>query len=257
MERAVSRSREEALVIPPRHVLAADCPGALKHAAPTQAQDVLEDRDRMLDTQIAARGVRDGWVLHALRTVPREEFVPTSLRPFAYDDEPLPIGAGQTISQPYVVAVMTELVRPTPAKRALEIGTGSGYAAAVLATIVSEVYTLERIAELATGAAQCLSRLGYRNVRVRHGDGTLGWPEQAPFDAIIVTAGGPAVPPALRAQLAIGGRLVMPVGTTPAFQHLVRVTRRAFDDYASEDLEEVAFVPLIGRQGWPETARAT
>ena len=147
-------------------------------AAPSRARHVVEQRDWMVDTQIAGRGVRDGWVLHALRTVPREEFVPASLRPFAYDDGPLPISAGQTISQPYVVAVMTEMVRPTPAKRALEIGTGSGYAAAVLATIVSEVSTVERIAKLATTAKRCLSRLGYRNVRIRHGAARSGGPSR-------------------------------------------------------------------------------
>jgi protein-L-isoaspartate(D-aspartate) O-methyltransferase len=206
----------------------------------------------MVDTEIAGRGIRDPWVLHAMRTVPREAFVPASLQESAYDDRPLPIGEAQTISQPYVVAVMTEVVQPKPGNRALEIGTGSGYAAAVLATIVSDVYTVERLEPLAKASGRRLADLGYRNVHVFHGDGTLGWPEHAPYDAIIVTAGGPRVPSALLDQLAIGGRLVMPVGPTHRFQRLRRVTRRALDDYAHEDLEAVAFVPLIGEQGWPD-----
>ena len=140
-----------------------------------------ELRERMVDTQIARRGIRDPWVLHAMRTVPREAFVPASLVECAYDDGPLPIGDEQTISQPYVVAAMTELVQPWPGSRALEIGTGSGYAAAVLATIVSDVYTVERLGPLARAAKQRLASLGYRNVHVLHGDGTLGWPEHAPY----------------------------------------------------------------------------
>jgi protein-L-isoaspartate(D-aspartate) O-methyltransferase len=204
----------------------------------------------MVETQIAGRGIRDSWVLHAMRTVPRERFIPPSLEEAAYDDGPLPIGEGQTISQPYIVALMTEAVQPRPGDRALEIGTGSGYAAAVLATIVSEVYTVERLGPLADGARRDLAALGYRNVHVLHADGTLGWPEHAPYDAIIVTAGGPFVPPPLLEQLAIGGRLIMPVGSVARFQRLVRVTRMAADKYAREELEEVAFVPLIGEQGW-------
>jgi len=216
----------------------------------------LSRRERMVETQIAARGVRDPWVLHAMRTVPREAFVPASMRESAYDDEPLPIGEGQTISQPYVVAVMTEAVRPKPGDRVLEIGTGSGYAAAVLATIVSEVYTVERLVRLADSARRCLADAGYRNVHVLHGDGSLGWPEHAPYNAVVVTAGGPRVPEALLDQLAIGGRLIMPVGSLQRFQRLVRVVRPAADTYDYEDLEEVAFVPLIGQQGWRETEPA-
>jgi protein-L-isoaspartate(D-aspartate) O-methyltransferase len=211
----------------------------------------------MVDVDIAGRGIRDPWVLHAMRTVPREAFVPASLRQYAYDDGPLPIAGGQTISQPYVVAAMTEAVHPTPGNRALEIGTGSGYAAAVLATIVSDVYTVERLAELAGSAERCLAGLGYRNVHVLHANGTVGWPEHAPYDAIVVTAGGPRVPAALLDQLAIGGRLIMPVGPTHLFQHLARVTRRGLDDYIHEELEAVAFVPLIGVEGWPDEASAT
>jgi protein-L-isoaspartate(D-aspartate) O-methyltransferase len=224
--------------------------------AQIDAEEFLRRREWMVDADIAGRGLRDPRVLHAMRTVAREAFVPASLRQYAYDDGPLPIGGGQTISQPYVVASMTEAAHPTPADRALEIGTGSGYAAAVLATIVSEVYTVERVAELASSADRRLARLGYRNVHVRHANGTVGWPEHGPYDAIIVTAGGPSVPPALLDQLAIGGRLIMPVGRTHLFQHLVRVTRRAVGDYVHEELEPVAFVPLIGVQGWRDEASA-
>ena len=233
--------------------------GPRRHAskAPGRTRDFLEQRERMVDTQIAARGLRDPWVLHAMRTVPREAFVPASLENSAYDDAPLPIGQDQTISQPYVVAVMTEAVQPKPGNRALEIGTGSGYAAAVLGTIVSQVYTVERLGRLAVTAERRLAHLGYRNVHVLHADGTLGWAEHAPYEAVIVTAGGPRVPPSLLDQLAIGGRLIMPVGSTHLFQHLVRVIRKGLDDYAYEDLEGVAFVPLIGEQGWPDAGLAT
>jgi protein-L-isoaspartate(D-aspartate) O-methyltransferase len=163
----------------------------------------------MVETQIAARGIRDPWVLHAMRTVPREGFIPASLQESAYDDGPLPIGEGQTISQPYVVAVMTQAVRPKPGHRALEIGTGSGYAAAVLATIVSEVYTVERLGQLAEVLNDTWPRWLSQCSRA-HGDGTLGWPEHAPYDAIIVTAG-----PLCRRRSSSSrhrGRLIMPVG---------------------------------------------
>jgi len=214
------------------------------------SRDLRVERERMVETQIAARGIRDPWVLHAMRTVPRERFIPSSLEAAAYDDGPLPIGEDQTISQPYVVALMTEAVQPRPGDRALEIGTGSGYAAAVLATIVAEVYTVERLGGLAQEAERSLAAVGYRNVHVLHGNGTLGWPEHAPYDAIIVTAGGPFVPEPLLEQLGIGGRLIMPVGSGLGLQRLVRVTRRTADDYAREELEAVSFVPLIGERGW-------
>ena len=219
--------------------------------------DFKVQRDQMVETQIAARGIRDPAVLEAMRVIPREAFVPESAVPFAYQDGPLAIAEGQTISQPYVVAAMTEAVGPKPGDCALEIGTGSGYAAAVLAQIVSEVYTVERLAGLAESARRRLAELGYENVHVRCGDGTLGWPEHAPYDAIIVTAGGPGVPPALLAQLTVGGRLVMPVGATPRFQRLIRVKRAAENKYDYERLEEVAFVPLIGEQGWKNGGSAT
>jgi protein-L-isoaspartate(D-aspartate) O-methyltransferase len=215
-----------------------------------------DERRRMVETQIAERGVRSPAVLAAMGTVPRESFVPANLAPYAYDDEPLPIGERQTISQPYIVAFMTEALRLAPGDRVLEIGTGSGYAAAVLAEIVAEVYTVERLVPLAESARRRLADLGYTNVHVRCANGTLGWPEHAPYDAIVVTAGGPEVPKALLDQLAVGGRLVMPVGALPYGQRLVRVVRTGPDDYAREDLGDVAFVPLIGAEGWPDAPAA-
>ena len=208
-------------------------------------------RRHMVEQQLVARGIRDARVLEAMRTVPREAFLAPWQAACAYDDGPLPIGEGQTISQPYVVAFMIEAVAPMADDRALEIGTGSGYSAAVLAQIVAEVYAVERIPALADAAAARLAALGYRSVQVRCGDGTLGWPEHAPYDVIVITAGGPRVPPALLDQLAPGGRLVMPVGDDPRFQRLVRVWRRPDGSLVEEALESVAFVPLIGEQGWP------
>ena len=212
-------------------------------------------RERMVDRQIRHRGVRDDAVLSAMLEVPRERFVPESLVSLAYDDRPLPIGEGQTISQPYIVAMMTEALRLRRRDRVLEIGTGSGYAAAVLATIAAEIYTIERIQNLAESARKRLAALGYSNVHVRYGDGSLGWPAHAPYDAIIVTASGPDVPTALLEQLAVGGRLVMPIGKLE-HQRLVRVERTGPECYPREILEPVVFVPLIGAQGWPETGDA-
>lgn len=203
----------------------------------------------MVDRDIAARGVDDDAVLAAMRTVPRERFCPANVARFAYDDSPLPIGEGQTISQPFIVAAMAAAAQLRPGSRVLEIGTGSGYGAAVLAEIASEVWTIERIAPLADRARRTLADTGYDTVHVVCGDGTLGLPDQAPFDAIIVTAGGPAVPDALVEQLADGGSLVIPVGAEPRDQRLVRVTRRG-DHLVEEDLGAVRFVPLVGDQGW-------
>lgn len=208
------------------------------------------ERGRMISTQLVARGITDPLVLQAMREVPRERFVPASMVDRAYHDGPLPIGHGQTISQPYIVAAMTAAARLKPGVRVLEIGTGSGYGAAVLSRIAAEVYTVERVSALATDASARLSRMGYANVHVREGDGTLGWPEHAPYDAILVTASGPRAPEALLEQLAVGGRLVMPVGVSLA-QRLVRVTRTEADEYQYDDLEGVTFVPLIGAEGWP------
>jgi protein-L-isoaspartate(D-aspartate) O-methyltransferase len=217
--------------------------------------DLSRARTRMVDIQIARRGVRDRHVLDAMRRVPRDAFVEPGFEEFAYEDGPLPIGEGQTISQPYVVALMIEAAEVQPGERVLEVGAGSGYAAAVLSQIAGQVYAIERHATLAEGAERRLGKLGYDNVQLRVGDGTKGWPEAAPFDAILVSAGGPDVPQALKEQLAIGGRLVIPVGAEERQQKLLRITRTAADAYEEEDLGGVAFVPLIGEQGWAEDGR--
>ena len=217
----------------------------------TPTREAISERDRMVLEQIASRGVDDSLVLGAMRAVPREDFVPSDLAEYVYEDGPLPIGHGQTISQPYIVAVMTAAARLSPGDRVLEIGTGSGYGAAVLSEIAGEVYTVERIEALADSARERLAALGYGNVHVRCGDGTLGWVEEAPYDAIIVTAGGPIVPRALLDQLKPGGRLVMPLGSDPRSQRLIRRTRTGPETYTHDDLEWVTFVPLIGEQGWP------
>lgn len=209
-------------------------------------------RERMVKRQIAGRGVRSERVLAAMRKVPRERFLPRGQGVFAYDDSPLPIGDGQTISQPYIVAYMADSLALEGGEKVLEIGTGSGYAAAVLAEIAAEVYTIERIEGLATIAGTVLEDLGYTNVHVRCGDGTLGWPEEAPFDGIVVSAGGPDVPDTLKHQLKTGGRLIIPVGRSKAYQQLVRVTRVGEDEFQTEDLVPVRFVPLVGEEGWSE-----
>ncbi len=216
----------------------------------SQTSDLDEKRREMVERQIAGRGVRSQAVLDAMGKVRREGFVPSYLGEFAYDDTPLPIEEEQTISQPYIVAVMIEALELEGSERVLEIGTGSGYAAAVLAEIASEVFTIERHAGLARTAEERLAAHGYGGVRVRCGDGTRGWPEQAPFDAIVVAAGGPVVPEALKEQLEIGGRLVIPVGEKVGRQSLVRITRHAETEYEREDLGAVRFVPLIGEEGW-------
>jgi protein-L-isoaspartate(D-aspartate) O-methyltransferase len=213
--------------------------------------DFADLRKQMVERQLRGRGIGDALVLDAMAEVPREAFLSPNLREFAYEDTPLPIAEGQTISQPYIVAMMIEALALTGGERVLEIGAGSGYAAAVLGRIAGEVYTIERHGTLAARAAQHLEELGYDNVRVIHADGSGGWPEGAPYHAIVVAAGGPAVPPTLREQLAVGGRLVMPIGPTPRLQELVRVTRLDVDDYRQEDLADVRFVPLIGREAWP------
>jgi protein-L-isoaspartate(D-aspartate) O-methyltransferase len=211
-------------------------------------------REEMVD-QIAGMGVRDPRVLAVMRKVPRHEFVPASQRDAAYDDGPLPIGEGQTISQPFIVAYMTEAAQLKGGERVLEIGTGSGYGAAVLAEIAAHVVSVERIATLAERARATLGRLGYRNVEVVVGDGTLGWAAGAPYEAILVTAGGPFVPPSLRAQLRPGGRLVMPVGREMYGQTLVRVTRGQNAEDREEQLSLVSFVPLIGAEGFEDASR--
>jgi protein-L-isoaspartate(D-aspartate) O-methyltransferase len=209
----------------------------------------------MVDAQIAARGVRDRNVLEAMRQVPREEFVLPGFEEFAYEDGPLPIGEGQTISQPYIVALMIEAAEIGPGDRVLEVGAGSGYAAAVMSRIADKVYAIERHAALGEAARRRAAKLGYGNLDLRIGDGTKGWPEAAPFDAILVAAGGPHVPKALKDQLAVGGRLVIPVGEHDYAQRLLKVTRRGEADFDEENLGAVAFVPLVGEQGWAEDGR--
>ena len=206
-------------------------------------RDFAEEREHMVSAQIEARGVRDPRLLRALRAIPRHEYVPPEQRSHAYEDRPLPIGAGQTISQPYIVAVMTELLELDGSEKVLEIGTGSGYQAAVLAALAREVYSIEIVSELARRAAADLARQGHTNVHVRDGDGYRGWPEQAPFDAIIVTAAPGHVPEPLVEQLAIGGRMVLPVGDVS--QDLVLVTRTE-DGVRQERLLGVRFVPMTG-----------
>ena len=206
-------------------------------------------RARMVETQIVARGVRDERVLDAMRTIPRHLFVPTHARAQAYADRPLPIGQGQTISQPYIVAAMTELLAPETSDRILEIGTGSGYQTAILAALSREVVSIERHPELADQASRVLGELRIGNVDVRVGDGTEGYPNGGLFDRILVTAGAPAVPGSLKAQLARGGRLVIPVGPSH-FQHLLVIERRG-EEFVETQRDACVFVPLIGREGWP------
>lgn len=209
-------------------------------------------RADMVERQVRARGVTDVRVLDAMRRVPRERFVPPHLRHLAYEDKALPIASGQTISQPYIVGFMIEALQLQASERVLEVGTGSGYAAAVLSLIAGEVWTIERHASLAAAAADRLGNEGFENVHVRCGDGTLGWPEHAPFDAIVITAGGPEVPPTLSTQLTIGGRLVMPIGESVEHQRLVRITRDGPDEFRRTDLINVRFVPLIGAEAWED-----
>ena len=208
--------------------------------------DSAGSRERMVAAQVARRGVADLRVLAAMRAVPREAFVAEGMEEFAYEDSPLPIAEGQTISQPYIVALMIEAARLEPGARVLDVGTGSGYAAAVLSRIAGKVYTIERHRPLMEVARERFARLGYRNIEVRHGDGTLGWSEAAPIDAILVAAGGPEVPEALRRQLKIGGRMIIPIGKLGDMQELVRVTRDGEKSFHEEDLGPVTFVPLIG-----------
>ena len=216
--------------------------------------DYADARQRMVERQIERRGISDARLLAAMRKVPRERFVPEDLREFAYDDTALPIELRQTISQPYIVAEMIAAAKIAPEDTALEIGTGSGYAAAIMAELARKVITIERHAPLAETARVRLA--GYGNVEVVTGDGTLGWPAGAPYQAIIAAAGGPGLPEAWRDQLAVGGRLIMPVGDSPRRQRLIRVSRVTADRFDEESLGDVMFVPLIGAQGWLEDESA-
>lgn len=204
----------------------------------------------MVDDQIVGRGVKDERVLAALRRVPRHEFLPEAIRGMAYADNALPLGEGQTMSQPYMVAIMTELLGLTGAERVLEIGTGSGYQAAILAELCSKVYTVERVKSLAEKARATLDRLGYQNVAIKIYDGTYGWKEMAPFDAIMVTAGAPEIPAPLVEQLKDGGRMVIPVGERYG-QTLLKVVKTAEGPITERSIPCV-FVPLIGNHGWKE-----
>jgi protein-L-isoaspartate(D-aspartate) O-methyltransferase len=243
---------ERQILVPLFSILLLQC-APFRHELPSLAtvsaqssadsEEQREARQRMVEEQIAARGVRDTRVLAAVRKIPRHLFVPPQMQSYAYADEPLPIGYGQTISQPYIVAFMSEALELKPQDRVLEIGTGSGYQAAVLAELAREVYSIEIVEPLGKEAAERLKRLGYTNVKVRIGDGYRGWPEAAPFDAIMVTAAPNHVPPALVEQLREGGRLVLPVGRF--FQDLIRI-RRTPEGTRQESLLPVRFVPMVG-----------
>jgi protein-L-isoaspartate(D-aspartate) O-methyltransferase len=227
-------------------------------ARPKEVDPHAQDRALMVARHLEARGISDPLVLAAMGEVPREDFVSEPLKEFAYEDSALPIEAGQTISQPYIVARMIELLELQPGDKVLEVGAGSGYAAAVVSSIASQVYAVERHEELARHARERLERLGYDNVEILCGDGTKGLPDQAPFDAILVSAGGPQVPEALKRQLAIGGRLVIPVGRG-MHQTLLQIRRIDENTFEENDFGDVTFVPLIGAEGWnePETAKET
>ncbi|MFN3253808.1 protein-L-isoaspartate(D-aspartate) O-methyltransferase [Roseibium album] len=209
-----------------------------------------ENRENMVLRQLEGRGIRDGRILAAMRKVPRHRFVSQRLQDHAYRDMPLAIGHYQTISQPHVVALMCELLQLSETDTALEIGTGSGYAAAVLSQLCEKVVTVERIPELANKARSTLVEAEVPNVEIHCGDGSLGFPDQAPYDAILVSAGAPTTPDSLMQQLKPGGRLVIPVGTTQSRQDLLRIRRTSETSFETENLGGVAFVPLIGEMGW-------
>ncbi len=207
-------------------------------------------RNDMVNTQLIPRGIRDPRVLAAFRKVPRHRFVPSHLWNEAYGDYPLPIGEDQTISQPYIVALMTEIMEPREGDRVLEIGLGSGYQAAILAELVALVFSIDRVGLLADKAREALEAMGYKNIKTRVGDGTQGWPEEAPFEGIIVTAAAPQVPRPLTEQLALGGRLVIPVGDR--YSQTLTLVRKTRDGLKYEYHGGCRFVPLIGKYGWQE-----
>ncbi|MGQ0674728.1 MAG: protein-L-isoaspartate(D-aspartate) O-methyltransferase [Rhodospirillales bacterium] len=221
----------------------APTPDALARARAAMVEVVAEEV--LWTNRFLGKTALDPGVIEAMGAVPREEFVPAELAEFAYDNRPLPIGQGQTISQPYIVAVMTDLLGPRPGHRVLEVGTGCGYQAAVLARLVAQVYSVETVPELAEQAAERLKRLGIANVLVRQGDGNKGWPEHAPYDGVIVTAAAPGVPPALVQQLGPGGRLVIPLGPRGGEQDLVVIRKEADGALDRRVVLPVAFVPLV------------
>ncbi len=226
-------------------VLTAACGGGEEvEQAGSERDPVESSRQRMVDEQLRRRGITDPAVLHAMAAVPRHEFLPESQRPLAYTDQPLPISQGQTISQPYIVALMTQVLELKPGESVLEIGTGSGYQAAVLAEITDHVYTIEILEPLAVRARETLQRLGYRNVLVRLGDGYRGWPEYAPFDAIVVTAAPDHIPQPLVDQLKVGGRMVIPIGSY--FQELILLRKGADGNLTRQGVIPVRFVPMVG-----------
>lgn len=214
--------------------------------------DFAAEREAMVERQIESRGIHDPKILEAFRAVPREEFLSEEYRDLAYGDHPLPIEAGQTISQPYIVALMIEAAEIKPGDTVLEVGAGSGYAAAVMSRIAGKVIAIERQGELVKVAKERIDRLGYDNVRIVEGDGTRGCPDEAPFDAILAAASGSHVPKTLVEQLADGGRIVMPVGDPSWIQKLVKVTKGPAGKLITEDLGGVRFVPLIGEEGWTD-----
>jgi protein-L-isoaspartate(D-aspartate) O-methyltransferase len=218
-----------------------------------EAADFRADRERMVREQIESRGITNAQVLAAMRQVPRHEFVPEQWIDAAYEDHPLPIGYGQTISQPYIVALMSELLQPARGAKILEVGTGSGYQAAILAEMGAEVWSIEILEPLAKEAAVRLKRVGYDKVHVKRGDGYLGWPEQAPFEGIIVTAGAGQIPPPLVGQLKPGGRMVIPVGEEHAEQSLLLVEKALDGKISTHNVAPVLFVPLT-REGTPTSS---
>ena len=220
--------------------------------AVVQSEDRSAERERMVTSQVARRGVTDPRVLDAMRQVPREAFVNAGMEEFAYEDSPLPIASGQTISQPYIVALMIQAARIRSGDRVLEVGSGSGYAAAVISRIAGHVFGIERQHTLVEVARERLRRLGYDNIEIVEGDGTRGWPNAAPYNAILAAASGSHVPQPLVDQLAPGGRLVMPLGEPGWVQELVKVTKGPGDKLVRENLGGVRFVPLIGEEGWKD-----
>jgi len=212
--------------------------------------DFAEERLAMVRAQLIPRGIADERVLDAMKRVPRHEFIPRDMADQAHDDCPLPIGNAQTISQPYIVALMTECLKLKGDEKVLEIGTGSGYQLAILAELALDAYSVERIASLAGKAEETLTRLGYKNFHIKVGDGTTGWEEHQPYDGIVVTAGAPVIPRSLARQLKDGGRMVIPVGG--GFGQVLTVIKRQGDSFLQEEVCGCSFVPLIGKEGWPE-----